>query len=256
MRILIFESDMHDFKQLRHLLEDIDPEYEIMGPMPTVEYGRYHLTTHKDYDLIIADVQLSDGLSFDALDQAPDDVPVIFYAPDGDHALRAFGYNSLSYLLKPIDGTELAVAIEKSKRLMRQTAGGKHRAKGGGRVRAKDSAGYRERFMVKTLKGERIVLVMNIYYICSENKTTYIRLLDGNSFSVEMSLDKIDSQMNPDAFMRVNRKYIVPKEQVDYIEKRENGKELLYLKGASTPQIRISRDKKNELHKWIGGGSR
>lgn len=251
MRILIFESDMHNFKQLRHLLEDIDPKYEIMGPIPTVEYGRYHLTTHKDFDLIIADVQLNDGLSFEALDQAPDDVPIIFNAANGDYALRAFGYNSLSYLLKPVEGKDLIIAIEKAKRLMRQLSSGKHRRRAGVKVGTQDSVGYRERFMVKTIKGERIVLVMNIYYICSENKTTYIRLLDGNSFPIEMSLDKIESQMNPNNFMRVNRKYIVPKDQIDYIEKIENGKELLYLKGTTTPKIGISRDKKNELHKWL-----
>lgn len=56
----------------------MNKDYNVIGPITTVEEGRLYLSTHDDTDLIIADIRLNDGLSFDALSYAPDYVPIIF----------------------------------------------------------------------------------------------------------------------------------------------------------------------------------
>ena len=71
MKIVIFEDEIYTFHQLRHMLEDMSPEYDVIGPIPSVEQGREYLSLHHDTDIIIADVELNDGLVFDALTYAP-----------------------------------------------------------------------------------------------------------------------------------------------------------------------------------------
>ncbi|MBQ9237548.1 MAG: LytTR family transcriptional regulator [Prevotella sp.] len=115
-------------------------------------------------------------------------------------------------------------------------------------------ARFRERFFVNTFKGEKVIDVAQVRYFVSENKSTYIVLHDGNSFVVEMTLTDIMEQLDPHAFMRVNRKYIVPILEVAGFERDVNGKERLVLKqGNKSPEIIISRDNKNKVHEWIEG---
>lgn len=114
--------------------------------------------------------------------------------------------------------------------------------------------GYRERFIVNTFKGEKVVDVTEVRYIVSENKSTYIVLHDGSSFNIDMPLSTIAEQLCPRTFMKVNRKYIVPLSLVERFEQDINGKERLILKhGRKNPKITISRDNKSCVHNWVNG---
>ena len=84
--------------------------------------------------------------------------------------------------------------------------------------------GYRERFIVNTFKGEKVVDVSEVRYIVSENKSTYIVLHDGSSFNIDMPLSIIAGQLCPRTFMKVNRKYIIPLSMVERFEQDINGK--------------------------------
>lgn len=120
------------------------------------------------------------------------------------------------------------------------------------KLRQAEDTKYRERIMVNTFKGEKIVGVGEVRYIVSENKNTYIVLHDGTSYDIDMTLTLIAEQLNPRKFMRVNRKYIVPLTEVEGFERDINGKERLILKeGVKNPVIVISRDNKRNVHNWL-----
>lgn len=245
MKILVFEDVIHNYHQLRTMIEHIDPTCYIVGPIKSVKQGMDVMQYLHHVDLIIADIQLNDGLSFDVLKHAPDNVPIIFTTASPEYALRAFEYYSLSYLLKPIDEDALRQAMEKARRLILPREG---KAVDAGNA----DASYRERFVVKTAKGDKVVLLPNVWYFVSEQKTTYIRLLDGTSFPIDMALEAIAHQLNPRKFKHVNRKFIVPKAQVSGTERLGNGRLRLCLSGENPPEIFISRTRRNEIVEWIG----
>lgn len=249
MKILIFEDEIYNYHQLRHMLEEMGMGYDIVGPITSVEAGREYLSLHHDTDIIIADIQLSDGLCFDALVYASADIPVIFVTSSAEHAFQAFGFYSLSYLLKPVSEGSLAVAMRKAHRLI--AARERPAVMDGTHLEPSRQTVYRERFVVKSFKGERIVSLSTIQYIVSERKSTYLVLLDGTSCPVDMSLDAVSMQLDPLKFMKVNRKYVVPIEQVSGMERLVNGKELLRLKGSQSPEIIVSRTRKAQVRKWI-----
>lgn len=230
------------------MLADMLPECTILGPIASITDGKaFFRKNNENIDLIIADIQLTDGLSFYALQDAPADVPIIFTTAYDEYALRAFKYNSLSYLLKPIDEQELSTAIRKARERLitddkRQTFFSL----------LAENARYRERIVVNTYKGEKVVGLEEVHYIVSENKITYIVLHDGTSYYINMTLTNLAEQLNPRKFMRVNRKYIVPISEVEGFERDINGKERLLLKeSVKNPLIIISRDNKHNVHDWI-----
>jgi DNA-binding LytR/AlgR family response regulator len=232
MNILILEDDIYSYYQLCSIITDMLPDSNIIGPMTSVKScSRFFQDNKEPLHLIITDVNLEDGTAFTALDEAPPEVPVVFTTSHEEYALRAFDYNSLAYLIKPIDEARLKKALRKALGME-----------------------YRERFIVNTFKGEKVVSVDDIRYFVSENKLTYIVLNNGTSFNVDLTLTAIDAQLNPKRFMRVNRKYIVPVNMVDILERDINGKERLKLKpGKKNPEIIISRDNKQNVHNWIDG---
>lgn len=230
------------------------PSAMLMGPLPTVQEARhFFLSEQQDVDIIVADIQLNDGLSFDALSCAPDNIPIIFTTAYDEHALRAFEYNSLSYLLKPIDENELRTALTKARRLLpgdtAKESDTSHNATFFPAISGDEV--YRERFLVKTAKGERMIPLSGIRYIVSEQKSTFIKLIDETSYPISITLEELATQLDPRKFMRVNRKFIVPLEQISATERLSNGKESLILKGDTPPEIIISRARRSEVGAWI-----
>jgi two-component SAPR family response regulator len=66
-------------------------------------------------DLILSDIQLSDGVSFEIYEKITLETPIIFTTAFDEYAIRAFKLNSIDYLLKPIDQEALTTAIQKFK---------------------------------------------------------------------------------------------------------------------------------------------
>lgn len=158
--ILILEDEQRNANRLVRLLKEIVPEARIDGPLVTIEAAAEFLRKAPASDLILADIRLSDGLSFEALKEAPPAVPIIFTTAYDEYAVQAFKYNSFDYLLKPIDADELAAAIEKVGRSGRNTSDEPLRQlfealqQGGCR--------YRERFLLPYRDGYKTVSVREI----------------------------------------------------------------------------------------------
>ena len=112
MRILILEDEQSSADRLKRMLEG---EHEIVGVCASnAEVKEFFVDeVHAEVDLILSDIQLGDGLSFESLKMVPTAIPVIFTTAFDQYAVQAFQFNSLDYLLKPIDNEELQAALGK-----------------------------------------------------------------------------------------------------------------------------------------------
>lgn len=81
MNILILEDEQRNFNRLRRQLEEIDTTFHVEGPLANIQESVEWLRTHPTPDLILADIRLSDGLSFDVLRQTAIPSPIIFTLP-------------------------------------------------------------------------------------------------------------------------------------------------------------------------------
>lgn len=106
------ERACRDF--LRRTLQRDFPDIAILGEAGSVAEGKALLQQVKP-ELLLLDVQMEDGTGFDLLDQLPHiDFGVVFTTAHDAFAIRAFRYNAIDYLLKPVDPDELAAALHKA----------------------------------------------------------------------------------------------------------------------------------------------
>ena len=224
MKILILEDEQRNAMRLIRLLNDIDTTFIIEGPLTNIKEAVDFFQSGKTTDLILADIRLTDGLSFEALKYAPATVPIIFTTAYDEYAVQAFKFNSFDYLLKPLDADELEAAIDKA------TKAGKNYADENLRQLfdslQKNQFRYRERFLLPYRDGYKTVRVSDINHIETENKTVYLRLNTGTSEVVNISMDELEQQLNPDCFFRANRQYIINIEYVLFLSNLKSATKL------------------------------
>lgn len=226
-----------------------DKKVKIEGPLTNIKEAVDFFQSGKTTDLILADIRLTDGLSFEALKYAPATVSIIFTTAYDEYAVQAFKFNSFDYLLKPLDADELEAAIDKA------TKAGKNYADENLRQLfdslQKNQFRYRERFLLPYRDGYKTVRVSDINHIETENKTVYLRLNNGTSEVVNMSMDELEQQLNPDCFFRANRQYIINIEYVLFLSNYFGGKLIVRLKGYPNTKITVSKEKAQRLKEWI-----
>lgn len=97
MQILILEDEPIIAQNLTLQLREIEPNATIMGPLASIRETLAFISNNPNPDLVLADIQLSDGVSFTALEKLPREIPIIFTTAFDEYALRAFRLNSVDY---------------------------------------------------------------------------------------------------------------------------------------------------------------
>lgn len=250
MNILILEDEQRNFNRLRRQLEEIDTTFHVEGPLANIQESVEWLRTHPTPDLILADIRLSNGLSFDVLRQTAIPSPIIFTTAYDEYAIQAFKYNSFDYLLKPINSEELAEAINK---VRRRTLSDTH----GEDMRRlveymyRNNYRYRERFLLPNRDGYISVQVKNISHIALKERTTLIFLNDGASMNISYSLDELESQLNPDIFFRANRQYLLHIDSIRNVSNYFNSRLKIHMKKYPDTEIIVSRERASALKEWL-----
>lgn len=163
MKILILEDEQRNAKRLIRLLNDIDRTFIVEGPLASIKETVEFFQSGKTTDLILADIRLTDGLSFEALKHAQATVPIIFTTAYDEYAVQAFKFNSFDYLLKPLDPDELEAAIDKAVK-----AGKNYTDENLQQLfdaLQKSKFRYRERFLLPYRDGYKTVRVSDINHI-------------------------------------------------------------------------------------------
>jgi DNA-binding LytR/AlgR family response regulator len=201
-------------------------------------------------DLILSDIQLSDGISFDIYEGLHLTCPIIFTTAYNDYAIRAFKLNSIDYLLKPIDATELTNAMTKYQSLSAGSHIGdqlKTLVSGWNQGTSKK---YKERFLTLHRNTLIPVNVSDIAYFCKEELIYVYTMANERFISEHHTLDEIESLINPELFYRVNRQFIIHIQAVGKIKTTHKGL-TVELKAPYNKEIDISREKATAFKEWV-----
>lgn len=254
MNALIIEDEFRNANRLRKMLVDIDPEMRIDGPLETVTETRQWLRSHPAPDVIFADIRLSDGVSFDALDAVDSHTAVVFTTAYDEYALQAFQYNGIAYLMKPIEEEELRATVQRIKDMKGSTAQPDMNAAMLRELLSglrQTGATYRERFLIPYKDGFEVVSVKDVSHIFSEFKTTRLCLKDGTKYTLNLPLDDIEQQLDPNRFFRVNRQFIVSVDCVAGLKTYFGGKIRVRIRNFEELEVMCSRDKAPMLKAWL-----
>ncbi len=117
IRAIIIEDEAQARSALRQELELNCPNVKVVAEADTVKTGLEIIIDQKP-DLVFLDIQLSDGSGFDILEQLKKpSFKLIFTTADSKHALKAFQFSAIHYLLKPISGSDLKEALNRIEKI-------------------------------------------------------------------------------------------------------------------------------------------
>ncbi len=207
LTVAIIEDEPLAADDLEKTLNEVDVEAKVMAKLDSVSASIEWLSNNT-VDLILSDIELGDGLSFDIFKQLPNSTPIILTTAYDQYAIRAFKENSIDYLLKPIDKQELEAAIKKFQNW--QKSGNEFDVTNLlDALRPQSREKYQERFMV-TL-GEKIKSIPEeeVAYFFSEDRYTFLVTNDGHQHIINMNLGDLENTLDPKKFYRINRKFII-----------------------------------------------
>jgi two-component system, LytTR family, response regulator len=178
-------------------------------------------------DLLFLDVQMPGDDGFALLEKIEPPLPlVIFTTAYDEFAVKAFQFNALDYLLKPVDPARLAAALDKVEVRVAENKAAQNR----GRLSAEDKVFVRE--------GDRcwFVAVKNIRLLVSEGNYTRIHF-DSEKPQLFRSLTAMEERLDPKQFFRANRKEVINLTWVEGIEPWFSGGLLVKLKGGAKVEL-------------------
>ncbi len=256
MKIFIVEDEELAVKKLQKTLLTIDKDIEVIGTADSIATSVEWLENNTSPDLILMDIELLDGQSFEIFNQYEVKSPVIFTTSYDEYALKAFKVNSIDYLLKPVQKEDLRNALEKYKKMS-----GASTSQAGvlnmdnlikelqQKLQPKE---YRKRFLVKNAQKLVSVEVDEIAYFYSDGRLNFFKTADNKKYVVDYTMDEMEEMLNPDAFFRISRSFYVSIGCVEQIHDYFGNRLMLQLKPAVDKEALVSREKVTDFKKWLG----
>lgn len=246
--VLIIEDEKLNADRLKRLLKEIKPSIQILDVLDNITDSVNWFQNNESPDLVMMDIRLSDGLSFEILESVKIDCPIIFTTAFDEYAVRAFKFNSIDYLLKPVEKKELENALIKLDNLKLQQVSQTPIQGLLDFIYPKD---FRTRFLLPYKDGYKTILVEDIQYFYSEFKLTHAKLKCGTVEIVPQTLEELEQQLNPKVFFRANRQYIVHIDAIKRLHNHFNGKLKVEIKQSEDVEILVSREKAQLLKNWL-----
>jgi two-component system LytT family response regulator len=225
MKALIIDDERLARVELKRLLSP-HKDINIVGEAVNVDDAVSKIT-ELNPDLIFLDIQMPGKNGFELLEEL-DSVPtVIFTTAYDEYALKAFEYNALDYLLKPIEPKRLEDTIKKViERNKKDTAA------------SLEQPVLKEEDQIFVKDGEKCWFVKLSTIRLMESEGNYVRLyFDDNKPLILRTLNYLDERLDSKTFFRASRKHIINLKWIESIEPWLNGGLLVKLKGGNKVEV-------------------
>ncbi|MEP6466019.1 MAG: LytTR family DNA-binding domain-containing protein [Parafilimonas sp.] len=248
MKIFIIEDETPALENLKMCIAGIDGNNEIAGSATSVADSISWLKNNAVPDLILMDIQLSDGLSFHVLKEDNVKCPVIFITAYDKYLTEAFEYNCIDYLLKPVECNKLANALNKYKNLKH------HFINNYASVFEYLQTAKKNKSRIIVKKGIEFLSLKleDVVYFFTEHKLVFAVDKDNRKFLCETnSLADIEEMLDANAFFRANRKYIVNAEFITKFKSIDKSKISIELLLSLNEDVIVSQENASGFKKWI-----
>ena len=251
LKIVLIEDEPLALEQLSELVKQWDNNASIEGCIDSLEDGFNYFQSNDWPDIIVSDIQLSDGLSLDLFKKGvPNHCKIIFTTAYDQYAIDAFKIHAQDYLLKPIDSTSLFNALDKVKLDLKN-------------IQSIDYTILAEMVAQKLkVKSKTFLLRFNnqlieidsneIAFFHLHDRLNLIHTFDGRKLPIDDSLDKLEKEVNSSDFFRANRKCLINHKAIDKIKSYSTSKLLLECKPPFPDgEVVISKEKSPLFKKWL-----
>ena len=245
----IIEDEPPALRRLRQLLTTLCPEAKVTFTADTVSDTLVALRTRPAPDLILSDIHLADGLSFQIWEQHAPPCPIVFTTAYDQYSIRAFKVNSIDYLLKPIEEEALKQALNKFEQLhapapdLSALAAALHRRE----------PVYRERLVIQHRQEYLSLRVAEVRQFYSADSLTFAYTAERQRYLVDKTLQQLEAELDPAAWFRINRGQLVHIDAVRKAQPHFNHRLIVELHPAVEGQANtVSRQRVGDFLGWWG----
>lgn len=251
MRVLIVEDETLAIKRIKGLLEKYGENMEIVGELQSIKAAVSWFRENPMPDVILMDIHLEDGLSFQIFDHILIDTPIIFTTAFDEYLIKAFKYNSVDYLLKPVQLDGLSAALDKFQKLHRHPLPGVAEIRQLLQKSLNSTDVYKERFLIAYGSRIKSINVKEVAYFYSEDRITFLVNNEDQRYPVDYSLEKLSVVLNPKEFFRINRQFIVNINCITLINKFSPTRLKITINPEPDVELFVSIDKYSRFKEWL-----
>ena len=245
LKIIVIDDEAPARSNLKQIIKDNFNDIVIIGEADGVESG-VALLNKTAPDLVLLDINLSQGSGFDILEQVDQiNFRVIFVTAYDQYAIKAFQFNALDYILKPIEIDYLKEAIKKAKEEL------EHRyitKKELGVVLDNYNKNDNDKKLVIYESNKIAFLTLKDIMWCeAEGNYTTFYFVDGTKKVASKTLKLFEAQLPESIFYKVHKSNIININYVKEYHKEEGG----YLILKDNTKIAIARRRKEDFLKTL-----
>ncbi|MBL7826060.1 MAG: response regulator transcription factor [Saprospiraceae bacterium] len=247
MTALIVEDMPQAAEALEKDLAEFCPDVRVLDKAGSIVAAAKALRQQTP-DIIFLDILLGDGTGFDLLDIFPDITSrVVFITASEEHALRAFRYAAVDYLLKPVNPNELKEAVARARV---RVAGARESLELLRDTIRKPADALPTRISLASQERISVVDISDLVRCESDGNNTWFILKSGEKIFVTRTMKQFEQLLEQHGFMRVHQSHLVQMSEVREFQKRDGG----YLKLKNGELVPVSVRKKTEvleaIEKW------
>lgn len=253
MRTLIIEDEEPAAARLQKMLLEIDPEITVLGVIVSIKSAVAWLDKNAMPDLILMDIHLSDGTSFDIFNEVKVTCPVIFITAYDQYALKSFQVNGIDYLLKPVKKDELKRALEKfNKWFMNRSGQGIDYSKLASLIQKSDRE-LKKRILIRYGDIIKTVEIADVAYFYTEGKINFLKTKSNITYPIDFNLDELEHIIDPKVFFRINRQFIVNFDAITKMVSFSKSRVKITLSPISDIETIVSTERSGNFKHWLTG---
>lgn len=251
MRVIIIEDEHSAVLNLEYLLKSIDSNIRIIETIDTVADAIAFFQAEDSFDLIFMDIHLADGNSFEVFQKVEPSAPIIFTTAYDQYAIQAFKVNSIDYLLKPIREEELKNAIDKFKQSQEKSAISPQQIQGLFNLIRDKQKSYRQSFLIQ--KGDNLIplATTDFAFFFIQNGVVRGTTNEDVTYHLDGKLEDLENELDPNAFFRANRQYLVRRSAIKNLSIYFNGRLIVNVAPEAKEKIIVSKANAPNFKVWL-----
>lgn len=244
LKAIIIDDEQDGRDVLGMLIADFCPEVSLLEICSGGKDGVKAIQKHHP-DIVFLDIDMPGMSGFDVLDCVKNmKLKVVFVTAHNQHAIRAFKYSAVDYLLKPVSPQDLIEAIAKAKQLHFHIDNSQYEMLLG---HLKNEEQIPEVIALPMADGLQVVNIRDIMYCKADRNYTHVYMTDKRKYLVSKQLKEFENLLVSHGFFRIHHSSLVNLKFINKYVRGEGG--YVIMKDEST--IELSRQKKEEFLKLI-----
>ncbi len=245
IQAVLLDDEKHCIESLALDINKYCPEISIVKELTSAKEGLKYLKSNAP-DILFLDIEMPWMNGFELLEYLqPINFEVIFVTAYDTYALKAFKVCAIDYLMKPIDKDDLIKAVEKVKSKIGSTEQGNDKIHN--LLESYFSKKSTKKIAFAEKDRQQFIDPKDILFVSADSNYSKVKLENGQSLTLSMTLKSIESKLDLEGFLRVHHSYLVNMDKVIQYVKADGG----YLVLVDNSMIPISRSKRGDLKSFL-----